>query len=70
MIENPIMSGVVFTKDLNSGAPYYVINYDDVTGKTDTVTGGGSEYSNRTLCFKISNQKCSFRKVQGIVICC
>ena len=49
MIENPIMSGVVFTKDLNSGAPYYVINYDDVTGKTDTVTGGGSEYSNRTL---------------------
>ena len=49
MVINPIMSGVVFTKDLNSGAPYYVINYDDVTGKTDTVTAGESEYSNRTL---------------------
>ena len=26
-------SGVAFTKDLENGANYYVINYDDVTGK-------------------------------------
>ncbi len=47
-VENVSMSGVVFTQDLNNGAPYYVINYDDVSGRTDTVSGG-SEYSNRTL---------------------
>ncbi len=41
-------SGVIFTKDLNTGASYYVINYDDVPGRTDTVTSG-SETSNRTL---------------------
>mgnify|MGYP000170247470 FL=1 len=49
MVKNTIMSGVIFTHDLNTGAPYYVINYDDKSGDTDTVTSGNGEYSNRTL---------------------
>ncbi len=48
MVEPVLMSGVLFTQDIKTGAPYYVINYDDQTGRTDTVTAGG-EYSNRTL---------------------
>ena len=49
MVLETIMSGVIFTHDLNTGAPYYVINYDDQSGLTDTVTSGNGEYANRTL---------------------
>ena len=40
MIGNVSISGVVFTKDIETGLNYYVVNYDDITGKTDTVTSG------------------------------
>lgn len=49
MVRSVAMSGVVFTHELNSGAPYYVINYDDISGTTNTVTSGAGEYANRTL---------------------
>ncbi|MDX2479907.1 MAG: PEP-utilizing enzyme [Desulfuromusa sp.] len=48
-LQDTIMSGVIFTHDLNTGAPYYVINYDDISGLTNTVTSGDGEYANRTL---------------------
>ena len=38
MIQKTLVSGVIFTHEINKGSPYYVINYDDVSGKTDTVT--------------------------------
>ena len=33
-----MMSGVIFTRDLVTGSPYYVINYDDESGSTSSVT--------------------------------
>ena len=36
---NVMLGGVVFTRDIQSNKPYYLINYDE-TGSTDSVTGG------------------------------
>lgn len=42
MLEQVIASGVAFTKTLSSGAPYYVVNYDDTTSSTESITSGAS----------------------------
>ena len=47
MVSNVSMSGVIFTQDMNTGAPYYIINYDDQSGRTDTITSGIGD--NKTL---------------------
>ena len=39
-IENVDISGVLFTRTLDTNLPYYVCNYDDETGLTDTITSG------------------------------
>ena len=40
MVRDIVVSGVIMTRVLNDGAPYYVINYDDESGRADAVTGG------------------------------
>ncbi len=49
MVDNISISGVVFTHELKNMAPYYSINYDDVSGSSTTVTSGTSKYSNKAL---------------------
>ena len=48
-ITNVLMSGVIFTHELTNGSPYYIINYDDNSKKTDTVTSGYGENANKKL---------------------
>ena len=43
MLQDVDVSGVAFSLDPNTGAPYIVINYDDTTGCTNTVTSGKSK---------------------------
>ena len=52
MIMRPTIIGVLFSHELSHQEHYYVINYDDVSGTTDTVTSGVGEYSNRTYTFR------------------
>ena len=64
MLSNVDVSGVVFTRDLKNGTPYFSINYDDFTGKTDTVTGGAESKSIYVIPHKSNQLKSKrFRKL-------
>ena len=43
------LSGVITTRTLNHGAPYYTINYDEDSEATDTVTGGKGTSKLKTI---------------------
>ena len=49
MVDDISVSGVIFTHEMKNRAPYYSINYDDISGSSTTVTSGSSKYSNKTL---------------------
>lgn len=42
-LESVDISGVAFTRDMETKAPYYVVNFDQSTKRTDTVTSGGGD---------------------------
>jgi len=54
MIESVSASGVIFTRTLSENAPYYVINFDDSSKETDTITGGYSS-DHKTLIISRNN---------------
>ena len=58
MIEDIAYSGVIFTHEIKNKAPYYSINYDDVSGSSTTVTSGTSSYSNKTLYIHRDSLNC------------
>lgn len=63
------LSGVVFTADIDTLAPYYVINYAE-NGKTDNVTGGKEGNLKTYIHFKESPFECSDRYLSKICNAC
>ena len=57
MIRNVRCSGVIFTRTLETFSPYYVINYDDTTQLTDTVTSGSTSALQQVLIYKEAEPK-------------
>ncbi len=56
MLNNVKASGVAFTRTLAYGAPYYVVNYDDVTGSTESITSGSSREHKTLLIRRNANE--------------
>lgn len=52
MLGNILWCGVAFTMDPNTGGHYYVINYDDSSGSTSSVTSGVGKHTRLFYCFK------------------
>ena len=66
-INKPDYAGVIFTREINSNAPYYSINLD-TSGKTDTITSGakGSKIKNVIIC-KNYLHKSKYKKLLATV---
>ena len=52
MLSKVAMAGVAFMRDPNGGGPYFIINYDDSSGRTDLVTSGASRDLKNFCCLK------------------
>lgn len=52
MLETVKASGVIFTCNQDTKAPYYIINYDDQSARTDTITSGSSKEHKTRYIYK------------------
>ncbi len=68
-LENVECCGVAFTVDPNTLGNYYVLNYDDTTGSTDSVTGGSGSTLKTFYCFKPEYEKAPGRLGEIIAAC-
>ena len=55
MLTQVVVSGVAFSRDLNAGGPYVVVNYDDTSGSTSSVTSGTCNDTKSFVYHKLAN---------------
>jgi len=56
MLADVAMSGVAVTREPHGGGPYFVINYDDHSGRCDSVTSGTAEKLKTFICLKTRSE--------------
>jgi adenylylsulfate kinase-like enzyme/phosphohistidine swiveling domain-containing protein len=52
MLNEVAMAGVAVTREPHGGGPYFVINYDDFSGRSDLVTSGAAGKLKTFICLK------------------
>lgn len=66
-ISDVAMSGVAFSKQLEKGTPYFLINYDDISGRTDTITAGSFQLDKSITIYENTKYKPSDKRILQIV---
>jgi phosphoenolpyruvate synthase/pyruvate phosphate dikinase len=66
MLTDVTMSGVIFTCDIDTLAPYYIVNYDE-SGSTSSVTSGGSNSLKTYISFK-NNVNIEDKKLKELIV--
>lgn len=66
-IKDVKMSGVAFSKHLENGTPYYLVNYDDKSKRTDTVTSGSGANSKSITVYKKAQSKPSDKRITKVL---
>ena len=61
------LSGVAFTRDKNTFGPYMVINYDDNSGRTDSITAGIGFGHKTIVIYRNGNVKIKDKRIEKIV---
>ncbi len=67
MISDVAVSGVVMTYNLEDGAPYYVINYDDFSGRTDSVTGGTGVHKTVLINHQYQKEYIQSKRIKSVL---
>ncbi|MGL1890185.1 MAG: PEP-utilizing enzyme [Spirochaetaceae bacterium] len=67
MLEDVTMCGVLFTKDLETSAPYYTINYD-LSGSTESITAGSKGEHHTLIFYKFSNNLPADKNIQELIL--
>ena len=57
MLERLAMAGVLFSRS-PSGGPYFIVNYDDRSGRSDRVTAGAGDNLKTFLCLRSRPDAC------------
>jgi choline kinase/phosphohistidine swiveling domain-containing protein len=65
-LENVTMSGVIFTKNLQTNSPYYVINYEE-SNDTEAVTSGSGKNLKTFICYRNFQTKIKDIKLQKLI---
>lgn len=67
MVQNVEMSGVIMTRPLEDGSPYYTINYDDSSGRTDTITSGTGAHKMVYVFHGVKNHDFDSPRLRAVV---